>query len=78
MPQPSAMRPCPQFSDSAEDSGVEPVSQTALATCRSAVRLRRRRRAVDVVSDELARFVESMLVAPLEITSVEGQQILWF
>jgi hypothetical protein len=33
---------------------------------------------VDVVSDELAKFVESMLVAPFEITSVEGQQILWF
>ena len=35
-------------------------------------------RAVDVVSDELAKFVESMLVAPFEITSVEGHQILWF
>jgi hypothetical protein len=36
------------------------------------------RRAVDVVSDELAKFVEPMLVAPFEITSVEGQQILPF
>ena len=36
------------------------------------------RRAVDVVSDELAKFVEPMLVAPLEIAPVEDQQILPF
>jgi hypothetical protein len=36
------------------------------------------RRAVDVVSDEFAKFVEPMLVAPLEITPVEDQQILPF
>jgi hypothetical protein len=34
--------------------------------------------AVNLVRDELAKFVEPMLVASLEITLVEGQQILPF
>jgi hypothetical protein len=34
------------------------------------------RRAVDSVSDELAKLVESMLIAPFEITPVEAQQSL--
>jgi hypothetical protein len=35
-------------------------------------------RAVDVFSDEFAKFVEPMLIAPFEITPIEGQQILPF
>jgi hypothetical protein len=35
-------------------------------------------RAVDVLSDEFAKFVEPMLIAPFEITPIEGQQILPF
>jgi len=35
-------------------------------------------RAVNVLSDEFAKFVEPMLIAPFEITPVEGQQILPF
>jgi predicted dienelactone hydrolase len=36
----SALRSCPHLFDSAQDSRAEPVPQTALATCRSAVGLR--------------------------------------
>jgi hypothetical protein len=47
------------------------------ADTRSSIR-RSLSRAVNVVRDELAKFTEPMLIAPLEITPVEGQQILLF